>query len=544
MSLLVPQHRVRSRHFGLKQWVVAAACALVAGAAPPLALSQPLAGAGLPDLGDGSTLSTAQERRIGDRIMRDLYRDPAYLDDPVLMDYVQTLWQPLLQASRALGNLTPELEERYAWQLFLLRERTVNAFALPGGYMGLHLGLLAMVDSRDELTSVLAHEMGHVTQRHIARMLSKSSQQAPWMIGAMILGMLAASKNPNAGSALLMGGQAVGIQAQLNFSRDMEREADRIGLSVGTQAGYVPQGFVAMFDKLQQEARLNDSGDFPFLRTHPLTTERVADMQGRMPAGPVRRNPASLQLIDALMAARAKVLISPNAAMQQTWQALAESPDLASKPWTQRLATHYGAALAARQVHDVPRARQALSRLQAAFDQASRDQPDLVDVAVRQQLNWLDADIQLAARDLTPEAQARLATRLAEPPTQPVQLRRPALFLRAQLAEQIGTPEALRRAAQDMQGWLARHGSDALAWQTLSQLHEAQQLPLRALRDAAEAQMAMQHYDAALDRLRAAQDVMRQLGTKASAADQIDASIIDMRFRQVSAQLKAQALER
>jgi predicted Zn-dependent protease len=101
----------------------------------------------------------------------------------------------------------------------------------------------------------------------------------------MVLAVLAASKNPEAAQALAVGGQALAVQNQLNFSRDMEREADRVGLGLMDSAGFAPQGFVAMFDKLQQANRLNDNGSWPYLRSHPLTTQRQADMQSRLPAG-------------------------------------------------------------------------------------------------------------------------------------------------------------------------------------------------------------------------------------------------------------------
>ena len=110
----------------------------------------------LPTLGDGSDISSGTERRLGDRIARELYRDPDYLDDPVLADYVQGIWQPLLAAARLRGDLTSELEERFAWEIMLIRARSVNAFALPGGYLGVHLGLIAVVGSRAELASVIA----------------------------------------------------------------------------------------------------------------------------------------------------------------------------------------------------------------------------------------------------------------------------------------------------------------------------------------------------------------------------------------------------
>ena len=127
-------------------------------------------------------------------------------------EYVQGIWQPLMAAARARGELSPELDERFAWEVLLGRDRTVNAFALPGGYLGLHLGLIGVVGTRDELASVMAHELSHVTQRHISRLLTQQSRQTPLLLGAMVLGALAASKNPGATQALVVGGQALAIQ--------------------------------------------------------------------------------------------------------------------------------------------------------------------------------------------------------------------------------------------------------------------------------------------------------------------------------------------
>ncbi|HQC86505.1 MAG TPA: M48 family metalloprotease, partial [Rhodoferax sp.] len=256
-------------------------------------------------------MTPSAERRLGDRIARELYRDPDYIDDPVTMEYVQAIWQPLLASARARGELPPELDGAYAWEILLGKDRTVNAFALPGAYLGLHLGLVSVVSSRDELASVLAHELSHVTQRHIARMMTRQSEQAPWLLGAMILGALAASKSPGAANAAIIGGQAVAAQGQLNFSRDMEREADRVGYGVMTQAGYAPQAFVSMFEKLQQASRLNDSGNFPYLRSHPLTTERMADMQARIPDG-AASSAGALSMEHAMVASRARVLSNGN----------------------------------------------------------------------------------------------------------------------------------------------------------------------------------------------------------------------------------------
>src|SRR3990167_557628 len=288
----------------------------------------------LPALGDGGDMTASAERRLGDGIIRHLYRDPDYIDDPVLVEYVQTLWQALLAAARERGELPPELDERFAWEVLLGRDRTVNAFALPGGYLGVHLGLIGVVASRDELASVLAHELSHVTQRHIARLITQQNRQTPLMIGAMILGAVAASESPHAAQALAMGGQALVVQNQLNFSRDMEREADRVGYGLMAPAGFAPQGFAAMFEKLQQANRINDNGSWPYLRSHPLPT-----------------------LEHALLAARARVLARPGVEVLRQWMAEPEGGGFAALPAQRRAAVLYAAVLAASQLREVAAAR-------------------------------------------------------------------------------------------------------------------------------------------------------------------------------------------
>ncbi len=489
----------------------------------------------LPLLGDGSDMSTSAERRLGDRIVRELYRDPDFIDDPVLTDYVQGIWQPLLSAARARGDLTPELDERFAWRIILGRDRSVNAFALPGGYFGLHLGLLAVVSSRDELASVLGHELSHVTQRHISRLISKSSQQAPWLIGAMILGALAASKNAEAGNALIVGGQALSAQSQLNFSRDMEREADRIGFGVMTQAGFEAQGFVSMFDKLQQAARLNDSGAYPYLRSHPLTTERIADMQSRLPLGAQQAVEVLPGVTHAMLTARARVLSNPGADALRGWLAQVDDAALASRAPAQQAGSLYGAAMAAMHMRDAAQARKQFARLQKVVV----DDPEAM-----RQVRWLGLEIELAARDRSrPQVQALGAAAGLDQARSPAALRRPELVLQAQIAMQVGHAEMLDQVSQNLQNWLLSQPQDALAWQWLASIYAVQNQSLRALRAEAEARVAHLDYAGALDRLRAAQDRLRGPGALNSSADHIDASIIDTRRRQVEALLKDQAQE-
>lgn len=480
-------------------------------------LALPPAGAQLPTLGDTSEMTSGAERKLGERIARELYRDPDYIDDPVLVDYVQGIWQPLMAAARARGELTSELDERFAWQVLLGKDRSINAFALPGGWLGLHLGLVSVTATRDELASVLAHELSHVTQRHISRLVTQQAQQGPLMIAAMILGALAASKNPQAAGAIVAGSQALAAQQQLNFSRDMEREADRIGLGIMSAAGFEPQGFVAMFEKLQQAARLNDNGNYPYLRTHPMTNERAADMQSRQQLS--TRGPAQPTLEHALAAGRARVISNPAVDALRAMVAEADASSFAALPPTRQAGVLYAATFAASRLRE----RADAARLQARLDTAVAGDPD-----ARRLAKQLAAEIALAQGD-----PAR-ALRLVDTGSR----RRADLLLASQAQVQTGQAAT---AAQRLQTWVATQPRDAGAWQLLSAAYAAQGQPLRAIRAEAEARVAQLDYTAALDRFKAAQELVRKGG---GGGDHIEASIVDTRARQVESLLREQALER
>ncbi len=480
----------------------------------------------LPTLGESGDLTTSAERRLGDRIIRELYRDPDYIDDPVIADYVQGIWQPLMEAARARGELSAELDERFAWEILLGRDRTVNAFALPGGYLGVHLGLVGVVATRDELASVLAHELSHVTQRHISRLITQQSKQTPLLLGALVLGALAASKNPGATQALVVGGQALAMQNQLNFSRDMEREADRIGYGLMAPAGFSPLGFVSMFDKLQQANRLNDNGSWPYLRSHPLTSERMADMQSRHPPG-TSPGPAGLatSLEHAMVAARARVLSNPGVDTLRQWVQEPQGIGFAAQPPQRRAAALYASALGAQQLRDMAGARSAVQKLETLAQ---------ADPAALRLVRLLRAEIELAAGDASAAQTALPPEAKGNGPS----TRRPELLLRTRILLQAGQASAGTGA---LQTWVASHPKDASAWQLLAAVWQAQGQGLRAIRAEAEAHAARYDYAAAVDRFKAGQDLARRGG---AAADHIEASIIDTRLRAMESLLREQAAER
>ena len=524
-------------------WRRLALAAVLSMAASHLSLAQsaggPAAARGsgsLPSLGDSSELSAAAERRIGDRIAVSIYRDPDYVDDPVLVDYLQSIWQPLMAAARARGELSAELDERFAWEVFLIRDRSINAFALPGGYFGVHLGLIGTVSSADEMAAVLAHELSHVTQRHISRLMTQQSRQAPWMIAAMVLGALAASKHPDAGTAAIVGGQALAAQGQLNFSRDMEREADRVGFSVMSDAGYASRGVSNMFEKLQQANRLNDNGSFPYLRSHPLTTERIAEAQARVqlaslaaarPSPEKQAAEGRAQLVHAMMAARARILAVPGVDALRTMLAEAQRkaapvPALqspASAANVRDAGALYAGAFAAAQLRDFSTARLLLARLK----------PLTADVAgASKAVALLGLEIDLLDGKVPASAASADMSKAAS---------------RAELLIEAKSLMVANRAADvspALQTWVAEHPRDAMAWQLLAAAYDQQNQKVRSIRADAESRAAQLDYGAALDRLKAAQTLMR---SSPGSADYVEASILDTRTRQVGSILKEQALQ-
>jgi predicted Zn-dependent protease len=542
---------MQKRPLALQNIARAATLFVVCAVLPALVSSQ----SSLPQLGDGQEMSVAAERQLGQRIAREIYRDPDYLDDPLIADYLQRIWQPLLQTARTRGDITPQLAERFAWEVVLARDRTVNAFALPGGYMGVHLGLIAMVANRDELASVMAHELSHVTQRHIARMTTQQNQLGPVLLGAMILGALAARKNSDVANAVITGSQAVGAQAQLNFSRDMEREADRVGYQVMQDAQFDVQGFVGMFDKLALANRINDNGSFPYLRTHPLTSERIGDMQARLQLNPPSglskpsANASAAQQSDvlaiehAIVATRARLLADPAVDKLRTELTQARrvaagvpAPSAATaQRAAQAIGQLYGGSLAALKLRDLPSAG---SLAASAAQMLENDKSPVL-----AQPNHARAAIDLIVSEIAiaegkhAKAQALLLPYVATlslngplrvPP--PSVQERAALLLWAQsVTRQAGADNALSEVIERLQGWVVGRPNDALAWDALAAAYSAKNQPLRAIRAQAEARMALLDYSAALDRLKAGQELAMRLATP----DHIESSIIDSRTRTV-----------
>jgi beta-barrel assembly-enhancing protease len=257
----------------------------------------PAAGSALPDLGDSSArmLGPQAERAIGRQVMRQLHSSGSYFSDPEVNAYLDALGHRLVAGDADLHG---------DFEFFAVGAPEINAFALPGGYVGVNTGLILATESESELASVLAHEITHVTQHHIARQMEAQSASQLAMLAGLAAAILAgASGNDQAAQAAVTGATAGAMQNQINYTRDFEREADRIGFQLLEKAGFDARAMASFFQRLQQATRLQDNKTPGYLRTHPLTYERVAEAQDRAFSSPYKqvRDSLEYQLVRALL---------------------------------------------------------------------------------------------------------------------------------------------------------------------------------------------------------------------------------------------------
>ena len=363
--------------------------------------------------------------------------------------------------------------------------------------------------------------MSHVSQRHIARSITGDSKRSLVGLAALVLGMLAASRSrsPDAMSAVVAGTQAGAIQGQLNFSRDVEREADRVGFQVMTAAGFAPGGMAAMFEKMDLSMRLNDFGGFPYLRTHPLTVERIGEARAR--AGIAVAPPRVSVLEHTVAQARARVLMDTRADALRRWQTRDADREGAA---ADKLRALTESALGSSLLRDWARAdasfAAALAIARASPNSSARAERAIVLMQAQSQLD----------RGAPAQAAETMKQYAGDGS-------RPSLLLDAQIAL-LATPAAapdnptLKANAAALQTWVAVHPADALAWGALGQTWGRLGVPLRSIRAEAEARYALGDLLGAIDRLRAGQRLARGGGP----VDFIDASVLDSRLRAIEAQ--------
>ena len=304
---------------------------------------------GLPDLGEvtQSAFTPLQERRLGESIMREIRADRSFYDDAEATDYISSLGNRLAARST---------ESRQDFDFFLIQDSQINAFALPGGFIGVHTGLILTAQSESEVAGVMAHEIAHVAQRHIARMIAQQKRDQIASLAALAAAILLSRVSSQAAEAAAAFGQAGVVQGQLNFSRDAEREADRVGLQILEKAGFDPRAMAVFFERLQRATRFYETGAPSYLRTHPLTFERIADIQGRTQNLDYRQIPDSLefQLIRAKLRAQ---LDAPRDAVAFFEHSLVE------RKFLSEAASRYGLVASLMRARDYTRGRAELDSL-------------------------------------------------------------------------------------------------------------------------------------------------------------------------------------
>ena len=316
---------------------------------PPVVLSE-----GLPDLGDVSqaTLTPVQERQIGQQSMLQIRASRQFLDDPEINDYLNQI------GDRLVANST---EPSLNFEFFAVDDYTVNAFAMPGGFVGVNTGLLLITQNESELASVLAHEISHVTQHHYARMLSATKNDSLTSMAAIALAFLAARNSPQSGEAAIVGAQARAIQKELDFTRQHEQEADRFGLELMAKSGFNTHAMPEFLERLQHATRLLEGNAPNYMRTHPITSDRIAEIENRVSKFPYLMLPDSLdfQLV------RTKLI----AAQKTTADAVSYFDHaLTDKKFGNPVAQRYGLILALLRSNDVARATREMQVLRAQVE--------------------------------------------------------------------------------------------------------------------------------------------------------------------------------
>ncbi len=256
----------------------------------------------LPELGDagGAAISRDEEYQLGRMIMRQLRESGALLEDPAVTEYIQSV-------GRKLSSYAHEGQHRFTF--FVVNDPRINAFALPGGFIGIHHGLILATKSESELAAVLAHEVAHVTQKHIARFIEASGQvnlmSTAALLAAVIIGS-ATGAGSDAVQAAMTVAQGAAMQSQINFTRNHEYEADRVGMGILADAGFDTRAMPAFFETMARYTGLASQRVPEFLQTHPVSSERIAEARNRLALLPVVDVPSSLEW--ELMRARIRVL--------------------------------------------------------------------------------------------------------------------------------------------------------------------------------------------------------------------------------------------
>ena len=303
----------------------------------------------LPDFGDASeqTLSPADERALGEAFMREIRSRLTLVDDPLVEQYVQSLGYRLVASSdrRDLG-----------FTFFVVEDESLNAFAAPGGFVGVNSGLITATRSESEFASVLAHEIAHVTQRHIARAIEHANRSNLPVLAGILAAIIVGTQDVEAGQATAAAVIGTTAQRQINFTRQNEMEADRVGIRMLADAGFDPREMAGVFEKLQNAARYSQRPP-EFLSTHPVTTNRIAEARDRAERLPYKQHESS----ESYYLVRAKLRVRIASDSQRVLDQLIE--ELATGHAQSTAANTYGQALAIARLGREDDAREVFERL-------------------------------------------------------------------------------------------------------------------------------------------------------------------------------------
>ena len=288
----------------------------------------------LPEMGDsaGALVSPLEEYQVGQSFYWRLQQSVTLVEDPEVNSYISSLGYRLVANSDDPGR---------TFTFFVVPDSSVNAFAAPGGFIGIHTGLMLTSESESELASVMSHEIAHVTQRHILRSFERSKRMSVPMTAAMVAAALLGIADPSVGSAAIMAVQAGNVQIQLDYSRAHEAEADNLGMQTLVDAGFDPQAMPRFFERLQIAGRFYGGSQVPeFLRTHPITGSRIADARGRAAK---LESPSRIRNSEQFFLMREKLRVMGSTNMREL---IKTYEDQLKEDSSNQTATRYGYALA------------------------------------------------------------------------------------------------------------------------------------------------------------------------------------------------------
>ena len=323
----------------------------------------------LPEFADSSTavVSPEYERRLGQLFLKQVRYFSKIISDPEVESYIESIGYQL--ASHSDNTEQP-------FKFFVVDNPSINAFAGPGGMIGVNSGIILNADDESELASVMSHEIAHVTQRHIARMLEQHEKYSLPTAAAVVGAILIAMANPQVGAAAMTGITGLNVQNQINFTRANEKEADRIGMQLLVRAGHNPRSMPAFFEKLQRLSRFQQSGVPEYMRTHPLTTSRIADTRARAEEYPRRKFTNS----HAYMLVRHKLLVLSYKNPRYAVDAFLDKLNNNALGKRERLAIQYGLAYAYLNINEYALAKRQINIL-------LKDNPDDVAYLLLSALN-------------------------------------------------------------------------------------------------------------------------------------------------------------